>query len=187
MKKRFLHIFLFFSLVCFSQNKTMSVQIVQIQNLINNNKKYNKEIAFFIDMRIPSGKNRFYIYNLKKKTIVDKGLVAHGSGSETEIQGVLKFSNTNNSFATSLGKYYIGKSYFGSFGKAYKLHGLDKTNSNAYKRSIVLHKYFDVPYEEQSEYICNSLGCPMVNEKFFKRIESIIDNSKTDILLVIYY
>lgn len=167
--------------------KKLQVQINETKKVINSNSKYNQEIAFFIDMKIPSGKNRFFVYDLKKEVVIDQGLVAHGSGSETGIQGKLKFSNTNNSLATSLGKYYIGNSYVGKFGKAYRLYGLDKTNSNAFDRSVVLHKYFDVPYEEQAGYICNSYGCPMVNEKYFKRIEKIIDNSKTNILLVIYY
>lgn len=170
-----------------SSKEKLDVRVNQIRSIIQANPKYNKEIAFFIDMKIPSGKNRFFVYDLKKDTIIDQGLVAHGSGSETGIQGKLKFSNTKNSLATSLGKYYISNSYIGRFGKAYKLYGLDKTNSNAFVRAIVLHKYFDVPYEEQTEYICNSYGCPMVNEKYFKRIEKIIDNSKTSILLDIYY
>ena len=170
-----------------SSKEKFDVRVNQIRSIIQANPKYNKEIAFFIDMKIPSGKNRFFVYDLKKDTIIDQGLVAHGSGSETGIQGKLKFSNTKNSLATSLGKYYISNSYIGRFGKAYKLYGLDKTNSNAFVRAIVLHKYFDVPNEEQTEYICNSYGCPMVNEKYFKRIEKIIDNSKSTILLDIYY
>jgi len=170
-----------------SSKEKLENQVNQIRKVIQANPKYNKEIAFFIDMKIPSGKNRFFVYDLKKDTFIDQGLVAHGSGSETGFQGKLKFSNTNNSLATSLGNYYIGNSYIGRFGKAYKLYGLDKTNSNAFDRAVVLHKYFDVPYEEQTDYICNSYGCPMVNEKYFKRIEKIIDNSKTNILLVIYY
>ncbi|WP_369695567.1 murein L,D-transpeptidase catalytic domain-containing protein [Flavobacterium alvei] len=167
--------------------KRLENQIKELKKVIQSNSKYNSEIAFFIDMKIHSGKNRFFIYDLKKNLVLDQGLVAHGSGSETGIPGKLKFSNTNNSLATSLGKYYIGNSYNGKFGKAYKLYGLDKTNSNAFNRAIVLHKYFDVPYEEQDGYICNSYGCPMVNENYFKRIENIIDNSKTNILLAIYY
>lgn len=167
--------------------KRLENQIKELKKVIQSNSKYNSEIAFFIDMKIHSGKNRFFIYDLKKNLVLDQGLVAHGSGSETGIPGKLKFSNTNNSLATSLGKYYIGNSYNGKFGKAYKLYGLDKTNSNAFDRAVVLHKYFDVPYEEQDGYICNSYGCPMVNENYFKRIENIIDNSKTNILLAIYY
>lgn len=187
MKNIFLQIALLFSLICFSQNKNLLVQANVVRNLVKNNKYLNKEIAFLIDMSISSSKNRFFIYDLDKNTIIDKGLVAHGIGSETGINDKLIFSNIKNSLATSLGKYYVGHSYFGRFEKAYKLYGLDKTNSNAYKRNIVLHKNSDVPYEEQLYNICNSQGCPKVNEKFFKRIETIIDNSKTYIILVIFY
>ncbi|WP_268846788.1 murein L,D-transpeptidase catalytic domain-containing protein [Flavobacterium aestivum] len=162
-------------------------QIEEVKGLINSNSKYNKEIAFFIDMEIQSGKNRFFVYDLKNDKIIDEGLVAHGSGSETGIPGKLKFSNINNSRCTSLGKYSIGNHYYGQYGKSYRLYGLDKTNSNAFGRSIVLHEFWAVPYEEQDRNICNSYGCPMVNEKYFERIEKIIDNSKTNIILSIYY
>jgi hypothetical protein len=165
----------------------LSNQVEGVKKLINNNLKYNKEIAFFIDMEIRSGKNRFFIYDLKNDKIIDEGLVTNGSGSETGIPGKLKFSNIINSRCTSLGKYSIGNHYYGQYGKSYKLYGLDKTNSNALDRSIVLHEFWAVPYEEQDKYICNSYGCPMVNEKYFERIGKIIDNSKTSIILSIYY
>lgn len=170
-----------------STKEELNNQIEGVKKIINSNSKYNKEIAFFIDMKIPSGRNRFFIYDLKNNQIIDEGLVAHGVGSETGIQGELNFSNEGNSLCTSLGKYSIGHYYNGRFGKAYKLYGLDKTNSNAFNRSIVLHKYSAVPYDEQEKYICKSFGCPMVNEKYFERIEKIIDNSKTNIILNIYY
>ena len=164
-------------------------QVSIIKKLISTNSKYNTEIAFLIDMKIMSGKNRFFVYDLKNNKIIDQGLVAHGFGSGIGIGigGELKFSNLPNSFCTSLGRYFIGQSYNGQFGKAYKLHGLDKTNSNALIRNIVLHHYDSVPYEEQGKPICNSSGCPMVNKVFYKRIEKMIDNSKSSIILDIYY
>ena len=162
-------------------------RVKTIKQFIRTNSKYNKELAFFIDMRIMSGKNRFIVYDLKNDKIVEQGLVAHGIGSETQKNQELKFSNVNSSFCTALGKYYIGKDYLGKFGKAYKLYGLDPTNSNAFARSIVLHKYDKVPYEEQDRAICHSLGCPMVNEIYYSRIEKFIDNSKRNIILDIYY
>ncbi|WXK52130.1 murein L,D-transpeptidase catalytic domain-containing protein [Flavobacterium ginsenosidimutans] len=149
--------------------------------------KYNSDVALFLVMKIESGRNRFFIYDLKHSKLLDKGLVGHGSGSETGIPGELKFSNIKNSNCSSLGKYAIGSSYFGTFGKAYKLYGLDKTNSNAFDRNIVLHKYSEIPFDEQPYPICNSLGCPMVNEKFFGVLEKLIDNSKKKIILVMYY
>lgn len=149
--------------------------------------QYNTKIAFLVDMRIKSGKNRFFVYDLVNNKIIDQGLVANGSGSETGIRGQLKFSNEPNSNCTSLGRYSIDKCYKGIFGKAYRLNGLDETNNNALKRAIVLHHYSAVPLEEQEYYISNSHGCPMVNEEFFKRIEKIVDSSKSKIILDIYY
>jgi hypothetical protein len=161
--------------------------VKNIKEYINANPKYNTDFAFFVDMRIMSGKNRFIVYDLKNDKILDQGLVAHGLGTNKRIDGELKFSNESSSFCTSLGKYYVGKNYNGQYGKAYKLFGLDPTNSNAFSRNIVLHKYNFVPYEEQDRPICVSLGCPMLNEIYFNRIEKLIDNSKSNILLDIYY
>jgi len=159
----------------------------RIKGFIDTKVKFNNEIAFFVDMKINSGKKRFFVYDFKKDKIIDKGLVAHGSGSETKEFGHLLFSNEPNSLCSSLGKYSIGSSYTGRFGKAYKLYGLDSTNNNALIRNIVLHKYDRVPYLEQDGNICNSYGCPMVNKNFFERLEKILDNSNKTILLEIYY
>lgn len=162
-------------------------KLEEVKAVICKNTTYNTKIAFLIDMRIKSGKNRFFIYDLENNKILDQGLVANGSGSETNVRGELKFSNEPESKCTSLGSYTVGKSYIGMFGKSYKLHGLDETNSNAEKRAIVLHSYSAVPNEEQDYYISNSKGCPMVSETFFKKLEKIIDSSKRKIILNIYY
>jgi hypothetical protein len=167
--------------------KRVKEQVQIIRDFLQKKPTYNSNIVFLVDMKIMSGKNRFFVYDLKQKKVIDEGLVAHGSGSETRVVGELKFSNTNNSYATSLGKYVIGEKYSGKFGEAYKLTGLDKTNSNARSRSIVLHKYNSVPYEEQLDPIVNSLGCPMVNKTYFERIEKLVDDSEKPILLTIYY
>ncbi|MBL0738037.1 murein L,D-transpeptidase catalytic domain family protein [Flavobacterium sp. GN10] len=162
-------------------------RIAGIKEMIGVDHKYNTKTVFLIDMKIPSGKNRFFVYDLKKNEVVDQGLVAHGSGSETGIKGMLRFSNAPNSNCTALGRYAVGKTYKGIFGKAYRLAGLEESNNNALKRAIVLHHYSAVPYGEQEYYISNSHGCPMINEQFFKRIEKIIDGSKSNILMDIYY
>ena len=94
------------------------------------------------------------------------GLVSHGIGSETETDE-LKFSNTLNSKSTSLGRYRIGKLYSGNFGHAYKLYGLDRTNNNAFERSVVLHYYTGVHKNEvRPSLISTSEGCPTVYHDF---------------------
>jgi len=158
----------------------------QIRNYISENPGYNSKIAFLIDMSVFSGHNRFFVFDLQKDSIINEGLVAHGKGSDTPYPTPLNFSNTEGSYCTSLGIYKIAESYVGDYGKAYKLYGLDPTNSNAYQRSIVLHKYKSVPDNEQQKPICLSLGCPMVSYHFFEYLEFIIDNSSKNILLYIY-
>lgn len=169
-----------------SETERFSQQIEAVKSMIASG-SYNSKIAFFMDMRIKSGKNRFFVYDLENNKIIDEGLVANGSGSEMNVRGELKFSNEPNSNCTSLGRYAIGKSYKGIFGKSYVLKGLDQTNNNAVKRMIVLHSYSAVPENEQDYCIALSHGCPMVNEVFFKRLEKIIDSSKSSIILNVYY
>jgi hypothetical protein len=167
--------------------KRLRSKVQEIETFLKQNPKYNDEIIFMADLKIHSGKNRFFIYDLKDQKVTDRGLMAHGSGSETGLEGELKFSNIPDSHTTSLGKYAIGNDYVGKFGKAYKLYGLDQSNSKAFDRFIVLHHYDKVPYEEQTNPIVNSLGCPMVNEKFFTRLAEIIDHSEKPLLLYLYY
>lgn len=162
--------------------------VSEIKSFTGANHGYSKKIAFLVDMKIKSGKNRFFVYDLENEKIIDQGLVAHGSGSETGIKGdILQFSNEPNSNCSSLGRYCVEKSYSGVFGKAFRLSGLDQTNNNAMKRAIVLHRYKEVPDEEKEYYIINSHGCPMVSEVFFKRLEKIIENSDSKIMLYMYY
>ena len=148
---------------------------------------FNSSCCFLIDMKIPSGKKRFFIYSFTGDSVSNAGLVTHGSGSETETD-ILQFSNTPNSNATSLGKYKIGKGYYGKFGLAFKLYGLDYSNSNAFARAVVLHAHPNVPsYEVFPSAICVSWGCPTVSPVFLKILQSKIEKSNKPILLYIFY
>lgn len=148
---------------------------------------FNETHCFLLDMRLPSGKNRFFVYNLEKDSIEMAGLVTHGSGSDNG-SGDLSFSNMANSNCTSLGKYKIGQSYSGKFGLAFKLHGLDKTNSKAFERYVVLHAHACVPNDEIAPLpICQSWGCPTVSPAFLVQLKKYMDKSEAPILLWIYY
>lgn len=148
---------------------------------------FDEQYCFMIDMRIPSGKNRFFVYNLEEDSIEIAGLVAHGSGSDNG-NDELTFSNIPNSHSTSLGRYKIGKSYEGLFGHSYKLYGLDKTNSKAYSRSVVMHAYTGVPNQEVwPASISLSEGCPTVSQDFLQKLKAYIDKADQPIMLWIYY
>ena len=150
--------------------------------------KCNQNYAFVIDMRIPSYKKRFFVYNLKKDSLINAGFVAHGTGSET-FRGELVFSNVPDSRCSSLGKYKIGGSYKGMWGFSYKLQGLDSTNNKAFERAIVLHGHACIPDEQINDWpICFSYGCPMVSPTFLQKLKGYISKQgKTPILLEIIY
>lgn len=159
---------------------------IQAKDFVYDN-GFDISYCFMIDMRLPSGKNRFFVYNLLKDSLEASGLVTHGKGSEGE-GGNLIFSNAPNSNCTSLGKYKIGSSYNGNFGLSYKLLGLEKTNSRALDRAVVLHSYLGVPKEEvYPAAICLSEGCPAVSPAFFAQLKGYMDESQEPILLWIYY
>ena len=147
---------------------------------------YNATRCFMIDMGIPSGRKRFFIYNFLKDSVEEAGLVTHGSGSISST-GKLNFSNVAGSNSTSLGKYKIGAAYQGRFGLAFKLHGLDKTNSKAFERFVVLHAHTCVPEKEvYPNFICPSLGCPTVSPAFLQELKTCIEKSNKPILMQIY-
>jgi hypothetical protein len=172
----------------------MATEMIKVNNnraMLKDYASKNKcslQYAFILDMRIPSFKKRFFVYDLKKDSLLNSGMVAHGTGSET-FRGELVFSNVPDSRCTSLGKYKIGASYKGIFGLSYRLYGLDSTNSNALKRAIVLHGNSCVPDQEYDEFpICFSYGCAMVSTRFLLQLKSYIDKmGKTPILLSVIY
>ena len=144
------------------------------------------DYCFLVDMSLPSGRNRFFIYDLKKNTIMNSGLVSHGSCNETFLARP-RFSNATSSGCSSLGKYKVGEFYKGKYGKSFRLYGLDDCNSNAYKRAVVIHGFDCVPDKEiYPRVLCNSFGCVMVSYNFFDKISRIIGKSGKPIVLWIY-
>ena len=153
----------------------------------NQSVEYDPGYCFLIDMKIASGQKRFFVYNLEKDSVETAGLVTHGSGSDKGT-AALYFSNIPNSNCTSLGRYKIGGSYSGKFGLAFKLYGLDRTNSKAFDRFVVLHSHSCVPEEEVYPLpICESWGCPTVSTTFLTVLKKYIDKADKPILLWIYY
>ena len=63
---------------------------------------FNTDYCFLVDMSIPSGKKRFFVYNIKLAEVEYSALVSHGSGSYIPgCNDLLVFSNMPNSNATT--------------------------------------------------------------------------------------
>jgi len=164
--------------------KKLEGKIAEVKRFVQQ-KGYNENICFLVDMTLPSGQNRFFIYDLQNDSLRSRGLVAHGNCFENWLEG-RKYSNTVGSGCTSLGKYRIGIHYYGKFGYSYKLHGLDNSNNNAFERTVVLHAHPCIPETEVAEEICQSNGCPMVSPGFLEQLKKIINPSKKPVMLWIY-
>lgn len=164
--------------------KKLKPRVTDAKTFVAKN-NYNNQICFLIDMSIPSGQSRFFVYDLKRDTIQNAGLVTHGRCNQDWLEG-RKYGNTVGCGCSSLGRYKIGFSYTGRFGLAFKLHGLDKTNDKAYQRYVVLHSHECVPETDVKEEICQSDGCPTVAPGFLQQLKPIIDRSPKPVLLWIF-
>jgi len=149
-------------------------------------KKFDSTICFLIDMSEESGKKRFFILDLQKDSVLNSGLVTHGRCGKSWLTG-REYGNEPGCGCTSLGRYKIGAPYQGTFGLAYKLYGLDSSNSNAFRRYVVLHSHECVPNNELHPYpLCQSEGCPTVSPAFLQELATIINKCQKPVLLWIY-
>ncbi|MDR0230852.1 MAG: murein L,D-transpeptidase catalytic domain family protein [Dysgonamonadaceae bacterium] len=157
-------------------------------------KGYNTDFCVLIDMEIHSGKYRMFIYDFNSQKIERKALCAHGCGKgEKQSSGAQPiFSNQEGSLLTSLGKYKIGARSYSQYGinVHYKLHGLETSNSNAFKRIVVLHSHTPVPSVEIHPAHLPmgwSFGCPVTDNETMTYLDTKLKNTKKSVLLWIYY
>lgn len=151
--------------------------------LFNQKNHFNTRICFLLDLQIHNGKKRFFVYDIQQDSILQSGLVTHGDCGEPYLSNV-RYSNQPGSQCSSAGRYKVGVTYQGIFGKSYRLHGLDSSNSHALKRALVIHSHTCIPETEiYPNQICNSQGCTTVAPAFLKTLSSFIDRSKKPILL----
>ncbi|NDV77415.1 murein L,D-transpeptidase catalytic domain-containing protein [Dysgonomonas sp. 511] len=153
-------------------------------------KGLNTDYCILIDFSIHSGKNRIFVWDFANDTIKYTGLCCHGYGQgSTGAKPV--FSNTEGSYCSSLGKYKLGIRSYSNYGinAHYKMHGLEKTNSNAFRRIIVLHSHTPVPDHEihpRHLPLGWSMGCPVVSNRLMKDIDALLKKEKKPLLMWIY-
>lgn len=119
------------------------------------------DLLTVIDYSLPSTEPRLWVLDLAHGKVLFHELVAHGSGSGEKI--ATRFSNVNESRATSLGLFLTGETYEGGKGYSLKLKGLDDgINDRAEARHIVMHGAWYVSADHARQYgmLGRSWGCP---------------------------
>ena len=157
-------------------------------------KGFDTKHCFLLDFKIHSGKNRFFVWDFENDTIKYSGLCCHGYGNNANrnTYDKLVFSNVPGSLCSSLGRYKVGIRSYSQWGinVHYKLHGLDKTNSNAFERIVVLHSHSPVPDEEiypDHLPLGYSQGCPVLSDNFMRKVDDLLKDTKKPVLLWAYY
>ena len=145
--------------------------------------------VLLLDYSIPSGTPRLFVWDTEKNRIVARTYVMHGlGGGSTAEQPV--FSNKVGSGCSSLGKFKVTKLHGSKLKRSYRLKGLERSNSNAFRRGIMIHrsKWVDtwckntyIPLHEPS---CQ--GCITVSSKGMDYLEGLINSEARPLLLWSY-
>lgn len=144
-----------------------------------------QHLLTIVDFTRPSNQKRLCTINMQDDKVLFYSLVSHGRRSG--LRYAYSFSNKLGSHKSSIGVYLTGKSYYGVFGYAMRIYGLDKGfNSNAAKRDIVVHSalYVNPKIAKRYHRVGTTWGCFAVEPHLVYRfVNTIRDGS----LIVAYY
>lgn len=144
-------------------------------NLKKAGKLADKSILTVVDFDQKSTKKRLYIIDLQQRKLIMNTWVAHGQNTGSD--EAQKFSNLNNSYASSLGFYVTAEVYRGAHGRSLKLDGMDiGFNDQARSRAIVVHgaKYVSEGTINALGRLGRSHGCPAVASELSDEVIDII-------------
>lgn len=147
--------------------------------------KIKKDILTIIDFTKSSTERRMWVIDMNKHEILHQTVVSHGRNSGKEFAN--DFSNTPESFKSSLGFYATAETYSGQHGLSLRLDGLESgINSNARARDIVIHAadYANEAMGKNQGYLGRSLGCPALPIEVAHKIINLI---KDESCLFIYH
>jgi len=136
-----------------------------------------KDIITICDFSQSSRRKRMYVVDLANYKLLIQTHVAHGRNSGAEY--AKRFSNKPESLQSSLGFYKTSNTYYGGYGLALNIDGLEPgINDKARRRKIVVHgsDYVGTNYLRFSRYIGRSFGCPAVPAKQSRKIINTIKN-----------
>lgn len=134
-----------------------------------------KDILTLVDFSLSSNIKRLWVIDLKSNEVLFQSLVAHGRNTGEEF--ATRFSNSAESFQSSLGFYATGEIYKGKHGLSLKLDGLEKgINDRARQRAVVIHgaDYVSDSFIRGNKRLGRSQGCPAVPVEFASEIISMI-------------
>ena len=148
-------------------------------------KGYNTHVALFVDLSRHSGRRRFVVWDFERGEPLFCSPVSHGSGSvRSHVRSAYaRLSNDDGSHLSSVGRALVAERYEGRYGVAYRLDGLDATNSNLRSRCVVLHGWeHTTSYPIWPIATTGSFGCPVLSRPMMKRVDALLREQRNVVL-----
>ena len=148
---------------------------------------YNTNVALFVDLSRHSGRCRFVAWDMERNVPIFTCPVSHGSGAQRSyVRSVYaSTSNEDGSHLSSLGRALVAERYEGRYGVAYRLDGLDATNSNLRPRCVVLHGWeHTTSFPIWPLATVGSFGCPVLSRKMMCRVDKLLQQHDRVVLEV---
>jgi len=142
------------------QLTSFSFAVKGYYKLLAQGKIKNKTLTI-IDFSLSSTQKRMWVLDMTTQKVLFNTVVAHGKNTGGEF--ATNFSNSTNSFKSSLGFYIPNETYYGKNGLSLFLDGQERgINDNARKRYVVMHgaKYANPNFIKKYGRLGRSLGCP---------------------------
>ena len=140
---------------------------------------YNTNVALFVDLSRHSGRRRFIAWDMERNAPIFSCPVSHGSGAQRSHvrSAYARVSNDDGSHLSSLGRALIAERYEGRYDVAYRLDGLDASNSNLRPRCVVLHGWeHTTTFPIYPIPTVGSFGCPVLSRKMMRRVDELLQN-----------
>ncbi|MBR0565547.1 murein L,D-transpeptidase catalytic domain family protein [Azoarcus sp. L1K30] len=164
--------------------KVLKLALSAMQCAMNSGLEASRRLAV-IDYSLSANVPRMWVFDLNKRVVLHKELVAHGKNSGEEL--ATRFSNRVGSYQSSIGLFRTGETYDGRNGYSLRMEGLEPgINDKAYERAIVIHgaPYVDREFISETGRLGRSQGCPAVAEGVARRV---IDSLKEGQFVFSYY
>jgi len=146
---------------------------------------YNTRVALLMDLGRHSGRRRFVVWDFQQGRALYSFPVSHGSGSARSHVGsaYAEYSNEDGSHLSSAGRALVAERYVGRYGVAYRLDGLDETNSALRKRCVVLHGWrYTTSFPIYPFPTVGSWGCPVLSRRAMRIVDEILQREQRVVL-----
>ena len=144
---------------------------------LQDNNQVKKNVLTIIDYDLSSTERRLWVIDLDSIRVIINDWVAHGKNSGGNFAN--SFSNTPDSFKSSIGFFTTSETYYGKHGLSLYINGIEEgINDNARERYIVIHgaDYVSKDFIDKYGRLGRSLGCPAVPHTSCKKIINTIKN-----------